>query len=179
MWYVSSELEKKKCSVTTALCVSLSLPTEQRLYTLHLSKSCFFFSFTALSFCCVSLAAWLCHSVFSQHIGLLRCPFLSQESTALGDHVKKTTQSLPSVCLWERVCIGVCLFAQCAHPCVCASICGVVLPFPVLGMFKASSCAVRMCLSLFSKNTCSAFYQRAELGWSGPARRCAGVSMDY
>lgn len=33
----------------------------------------------------------------------------------------------------------------------------------VLGIFKASSCAVRMCLGLFHWNAGSAFYQRAEL----------------
>lgn len=58
---------------------------------------------------------------------------------------------------------------------VCAFVCGVVLPFPALGMFKASSWAVRMCLSLFSKNTCSAFYQRAELGRPGAVQGWARI----
>lgn len=53
-------------------------------------------------------------------------------------------------------------------------VCSVMLPFPALGMFKASRCAVRMCLSLFSKNTCSAFHQRA--AWTGPAL-CRGEQI--
>lgn len=64
------------------------------------------------------------------------------------------------------LCLSPCVLCTsfCVMKCVCAFIFTVVLPFPSLGMFKASSCAVRMCLSLFSKNTCSAFYQRAVLG---------------
>ncbi len=83
----------------------------------------------------------------------------------------------------KRESMNICLCAYCAYPCVCvcvcvnvcSSICGVVLPFPALSMFKASSCAVRMCLSLFSKNTCSAFYQWAELGRPGAVQGWAGI----
>ena len=97
----------------------------------------------------------------------------SLRAKTLGVHVKKT-QSLPSVCLRERICMNVCL-SVCVYLCtlytslfcvqVCAFICSVEIPFPALGMFKASSCAFRKCLSLYSKNTCPAFYQ-AEQGWA-------------
>lgn len=59
---------------------------------------------------------------------------------------------------------------------VCRCVCSVMLPFPALGMFKASRCAVRMCLSLFSKNTCSAFYQWAALDWTGAVQGCAQIT---
>lgn len=44
-----------------------------------------------------------------------------------------------------------------------------------IGMFKGSSCAVRICLSLFSKNTCSAFYQRTELARHGSVQGWAQI----
>ena len=140
------------------------------------SKILFSFSFTALSFCCMSLAAWLCRPLF---FSTYRTSSLSVSLAGIRSNRRPCQEDdtvfTVSLFVRERVCISVCLFAQCAHPCVCASICGVVLPFPVLGMFKASSCAVRMCLSLFSKNTCSAFYQRAELGRHGAVQGWAWI----
>lgn len=58
---------------------------------------------------------------------------------------------------------------------MCAFVCSVMLPLPALGMFKASRCAVRMCLSLFSENTCSAFHQRAALDWTGAVQGWAQI----
>lgn len=75
---------------------------------------------------------------------------------------------------WERQNAWISLsvyFCPSMHVCMW----GVVLPFPALGMFKASSCAVRMCLSLCSKNTCSAFYQWAELGRLGAVQGWAQI----
>lgn len=184
VWYVLSELWGD--ALSSLLCVS-------QLYTLHLSNSWFLSLFTALSFFLwVSMSLTVSLTVvlylFSEkHIGCLCCPFLccpeSLKATARGDHVKKKTQVF-TVCVFVKEsmheCLSLCI-CECAHPCVCRSvyvcafICSVVLPFPALGMFKASSCAVRMCLSLFSKNTCSAFYQWAELGRPGAVQGWARI----
>lgn len=81
--------------------------------------------------------------------------------------------SIPSAFLQESMHWCLCILYM--GVCVCAFIWGLVLPFPALSMFKASSCAVRICLSLFSKNTCSAFYQRPELGWPGTVQGWARI----
>lgn len=99
-------------------------------------------------------------------VGLFRKE--SKANTAVGD----------DVCLWVHVrlfvsvhilvCIQiyVCLFLHM----LCFS------SFPAPGMFKAGSCAVRMCLSLFSKRTRSAFCQRAVLDRPGIVQSWARIN---
>lgn len=142
-----------------------------------------FLSFYCLIFHSAGLYLTHCLSLlfsffFSEkHTACLCRPFLcwlkSLEATALGDHVKKKTVFTVCVLVGESMheCLSLCALCTSLRVlkcvCVCAFIFSVVLPFQALGMFKASSCAVRICLSLFSKNTCSAFYQRAVLGRPG------------
>ena len=86
--------------------------------------------------------------------------------------------SVPSVFVQQSMHGCLWIYAQCivhTHVCVCAFISGVTLPFPAPSMFKASSCAVRVRLSLFSEITCSAFYQRAELGGPGTVQGWARI----
>lgn len=129
----------------------------------------------------------LCHSLslylFSErHIGCLCCPFLCWPKSLKSHSTGRPCQedhSLYRLCACEREYAWMSVSVHTVHILVCAEVCafvcGVGLAFPALGMFKASSCAVRMCLSLFSTNTCSAFYQRAELGRPGAVQGWARI----
>lgn len=176
---------KRRHIVTTPLCLTSSFSP------VHLSKPwslslLYWLISLAVSLCVTQrVDLSLCHSLSSLRetywTSLLSIPLLAS-ITAQRDYVKNST----SICLsWLRVCARVyalvsvsenlCMVFESVCVCVSAFICGVVLPFPAVSMFKASSCAVRMCLSLFSKNPCSAFYQRAELGRPGTVQGWAQI----
>ena len=162
---------RRRHFLSPLLCVCLYLFLQYSRFTININLTIDSFLAYCLIFLSVGLHVTHCLSpsvvpylLSEKHIGRLCCPCLCWPES-LEATMRPCQEN--AVFAFERNSMH-----ECAHPYVrivhvCVFICGVVLPFPVLGMFKASSCAVRMCLSLFSKNTCSAFYQRAELGRPG------------
>lgn len=178
--------EKKTCSVTTSLCVSLSFPTVHQLCALHLSNSWFISLLLPYISVCgsPSLTVSLCRSLsflretyWMSLLSISLLPKITRSHSPRRPCQEEDTVFTVYVFVRESMHVCLCICAYCKHSCVyvCEFICSAVLPFPALGMFKASSCAVRMCLSLSSKNTCSAFYQRAELGWPGTVQGWARI----
>lgn len=182
VWYVLSEAWEEEETLSPHHCVWLHLSPSTCSQTLiRLS----FTDLSPLPSVSVSLKGSICLSVIPYHLSdwdILDVFVVHSASGQYHSTKRPCQEHIYLFILPVQECMQWCLSWKSVHNvwihmyvCVSAFICGVVLPFPAVSMFKASSCAVRMCLSLFSKNTCSAFYQRAELGWPGTVQGWAQI----